>query len=136
MDTDLEPARSQILEQSPVGRISLGHEIERRSEAVALVEVRHFGHERLAICPFDVVRQRERVMGAVRPERRRRPLWAAQHLMEKAYEAILNRPGERKRRFLTASIAASQKRCGSAREQWFESVVQSPSAAQLVPLRS
>src|SRR5438445_6895824 len=75
-------------------------------------------------------------MGAVRPERRRRPLRAAQHLMEKAYEAILNRPGERKRRFLTASVAASQKRCGSAREQWFESVVQSPSAAQLVPLRS
>src|SRR5215472_15648806 len=72
-----EAARHQVFQQSMVERVAFGDEVERRSEAKALLEVGDSCDEALAVGGLDVVSEHQGVPRLERPEEDERHLGPA-----------------------------------------------------------
>ena len=68
VNTYFEAALDQLGYEATVQDVVLQDEIETRAESVALIDLRQRTHERLALCPFNIVREDERKVSPVRPQ--------------------------------------------------------------------
>ena len=68
MQTDLESALAELSKHAEIDVVLVGDDVERRAEAPALLEVRDVHRAAQPCSGFDVMREDERGVVAVRPE--------------------------------------------------------------------